>query len=52
MEHQHSMPAESHVTDATQSKPQYSPPTIVVMSDTEVLSAFQVTQAATTWWVM
>ena len=31
-------------------KPQYEPPTITVMSDAEILTAFQITPAATTWW--
>ena len=30
----------------------YEPPSIRVMNETEVLSAFQVTVAGVTWWVM
>jgi hypothetical protein len=32
--------------------PAYQKPTIRVMDEKEVLSAFQVTVAAITWWVM
>jgi hypothetical protein len=32
--------------------PAYQKPTIRMMDEKEVLSAFQVTVAATTWWVM
>lgn len=32
------------------SKPQYEPPKITVMSDAEILTAFQITPAANTWW--
>ena len=52
MEHPQAMHTGSQDGAAAQSKPQYTPPTIVVMSDAEVLSAFQVTQAATSWWAM
>jgi hypothetical protein len=31
--------------------PGYEPPTITVMNEEEVLSAFQITQAGITWWV-
>ena len=31
-------------------KPQYEPPKITVMSDAEILTAFQITPAAATWW--
>lgn len=32
-------------------KPQYEPPTVAIMDESEVLSAFQVTAAgATMWW--
>ena len=31
-------------------KPQYEPPKITVMSDAEILTAFQIAPAATTWW--
>jgi hypothetical protein len=37
--------------DGTTVQP-YEAPTIRVMDEQEVLSAFQVTVAATTWWVM
>ena len=36
---------------AAEARP-YETPTIRVMDEKEVLSAFQVTVAATTWWVM
>ncbi|HLY63028.1 MAG TPA: hypothetical protein VKV95_19955 [Terriglobia bacterium] len=32
--------------------PKYEPPKLTVMDDKEVLSAFQLTVVATTWWVM
>jgi hypothetical protein len=32
--------------------PDYQKPSIRMMDEKEVLSAFQVTVAATTWWVM
>ena len=32
--------------------PDYEKPSIRMMDEKEVLSAFQVTVAATTWWVM
>jgi hypothetical protein len=32
--------------------PQYEPPRITVMNEEEVLSAFQITHAGVTWWVM
>jgi len=32
--------------------PRYEPPKLKVMDDKEVLSAFQLTVVATTWWVM
>jgi hypothetical protein len=39
------MPGEAHV------KPKYEPPTVRVMDESEVLTAFQVTAAgATMWW--
>ncbi len=31
--------------------PQYEPPRITVMDQKEVLTAFQITSAAPTWWV-
>jgi hypothetical protein len=37
--------------EATATRP-YEAPTIRVMDEQEVLSAFQVTVAATTWWSM
>jgi hypothetical protein len=36
----------------TTAMPAYQKPTIRVMDEKEVLSAFQVTVAAITWWVM
>jgi hypothetical protein len=33
-------------------RPAYEKPEIKVMSESELLVAFQVTQAAVTWWVM
>lgn len=32
------------------SKPLYEPPSITIMTDEEVLTAFQITPAATSWW--
>lgn len=37
---------------AESSKPCYEVPSIRVMDETEVLSAFQVAVAGVTWWVM
>ena len=33
-------------------KPRYEKPEMKVMTEEELLVAFQVTQAGTTWWVM
>lgn len=33
-------------------QPEYEKPEVKVMSETELLVAFQVTQAGVTWWVM
>jgi hypothetical protein len=33
-------------------KPEYEKPEVSVMSESELLVAFQVTQAGTTWWSM
>ena len=38
--------------DGPTALPAYQKPTIRVMDEKEVLSAFQVTVAAITWWVM
>jgi hypothetical protein len=38
-------------SNATTIRP-YEPPSIRVMDEAEVLSAFQVTVAGVTWWVM
>jgi len=35
-----------------ETKPDYEKPQIKVMSEAELLVAFQVTQAGVTWWVM
>lgn len=32
-------------------KPAYEPPKITVMNEEEILSAFQITEAAISWWV-
>jgi hypothetical protein len=37
---------------APENKPAYQRPELKVMSESELLTAFQVTQAAVTWWVM
>jgi hypothetical protein len=43
----------SHEIQLNQSgKPDYQKPSIRMMDEKEVLSAFQVTVAAATWWVM
>jgi len=39
-------------TDGRNGLPDYEKPSIRMMDEKEVLSAFQVTVAATTWWVM
>jgi len=52
MESLNPLPPETREAHTSQEKPLYTPPKIVVMDDAEVLSAFQVTQAATSWWVM
>ncbi|MFY9687355.1 MAG: hypothetical protein WAJ88_16265 [Pseudolabrys sp.] len=39
-------------TDGRSGLPDYEKPSIRMMDEKEVLSAFQVTVAATTWWVM
>ena len=35
-----------------ETKPRYQKPEVKVVSESELLVAFQVTQAAVTWWVM
>ncbi|MGE3538134.1 MAG: hypothetical protein AB7N91_11955 [Candidatus Tectimicrobiota bacterium] len=50
MEHiQHQSPEMAALSSRT-SKPLYEPPTVTVMTDEEVLTAFQITPAAVTWW--
>jgi hypothetical protein len=47
MNNQHQQPNDTAI------KPDYEPPMVRMMSETEVLSAFQVTAAGTTtWWAM
>ena len=36
----------------TEIKPRYEKPELKVMSENELLVAFQVTQAGVTWWIM
>jgi hypothetical protein len=42
----------THEIQLSQNKPDYQKPSIRMMDEKEVLSAFQVTVAAATWWVM
>ena len=35
-----------------QPRPQYVKPTVRAMTESEILSTFQVSVSATTWWVM
>jgi hypothetical protein len=35
-----------------ETKPEYVKPEMKIVSESELLAAFQVTQAAVTWWVM
>lgn len=48
--------SDSHVKETTaagnSALPAYEKPRITVMQEEEVLSSFQVTHAAITWWVM
>jgi hypothetical protein len=44
---------EKNVTGAANTKPKYETPSVKVMDESEVLTAFQVTAAgASLWWVM
>lgn len=38
--------------DENQSRPQYVKPTVRAMTESEILSTFQVSVSAATWWVM
>jgi hypothetical protein len=38
--------------EARSPQPQYVPPTVRVMDETDVLKAFQITSAGQSWWVM
>lgn len=38
--------------DENQPRPQYVKPTVRAMTESEILSTFQVSVSATTWWVM
>ena len=38
------------ITPNAAPQPQYEPPRITVMDQKEVLTAFQITSAAPTWW--
>jgi hypothetical protein len=33
-------------------RPAYEPPKLTVMSESDLLKTFQITSAASTWWVM
>lgn len=41
-----------HRGDENQPRPQYVKPTVRTMTEDEILSTFQVSVSATTWWVM
>ncbi len=46
------MKTEDILETATSQKPLYEKPEVKIVSESELLVAFQVTQAAITWWVM
>lgn len=50
MEHTHRPATDAPAHASMSSKPHYEPPKVTVMSDEEVLSAFQITPAAASWW--
>jgi hypothetical protein len=51
MENLYPNDAEATTGGTTWHKPLYEPPKITVMNEEEVLSAFQITQAAISWWI-